>query len=87
MRDLNRGLQDLRKQAGLPYADRIGVSVQCSPALAQVVAAYQPWLCEQTLAVALDTAPMAEALARAEIDVGEEKVTIALRRSPGSTAE
>ena len=81
MRDLNRGLQDLRKQAGLAYADRVVVSIAGSAGIAAVVAEHGPWIAEQVLATAIETAPLAEPLASKEIEVGDEVVRIALRRA------
>ncbi len=81
MRDLNRGVQDLRKKADLAYADRIVLSVVGSPALAAVVHAHARWLAEQALAVEVREAPLPDPLAVEEIEVGDEKVTIALARA------
>ncbi len=80
MRDLNRGLQDLRKKAGLAYADRVAVSVVAPEAIWTNVAAHLPWLKEQVLAVDVQTAPLSDALAGEEIEVGDEKVAIALKK-------
>jgi isoleucyl-tRNA synthetase len=80
MRDLNRGLQDLRKRARLAYADRVVVSIAASPSLHTVIDAHRGWLADQVLATEISAAPMADALAREEIEVGDEEVQIALRR-------
>jgi len=80
MRDLNRGLQDLRKKARLGYSDRVEIFID-SPALAAVVATHKDWLMEQVLAVAIREQPIAAPLAVEEIEVGDEKVTIALVRA------
>jgi isoleucyl-tRNA synthetase len=80
MRDLNRGLQDLRKKARLAYADRVAVSVAASDALWQVVERHRAWLGEQVLATSIARA-LERPLASEEIEVGDEKVTIALARA------
>ncbi len=76
MRDLNRGVQDLRKKAGLAYADRIVLSV--SPLT--VPEQFRGWLMEQTLAREIVGRPLDEALAHEEIEMGDERVTIELKR-------
>jgi len=78
MRDLNRGLQDLRKKANLAYEQRIIVSVIASPALQRIVDEHTAWLMEQVLATEIVQAPIASPLAAAQIDVGDESVAIAL---------
>jgi isoleucyl-tRNA synthetase len=81
MRDLNRGVQDLRKKAGLAYADRVDLSVVASDALHAILDEHKGWLAEQTLAKTIARAALVDPLAIEEIEVGDEKVTIALRRA------
>jgi isoleucyl-tRNA synthetase len=81
MRDLNRRLQDLRKEADLNYADRIVVSVVASGALAETLGAYHAWLAEQVLATEILDRVMDDALIVREVEVQDEPVTIALRRA------
>jgi isoleucyl-tRNA synthetase len=81
MRDLNRGVQDLRKKAGLAYADRIELAVVGSAAVSRVLEEHRPWLAAQALAVRIDERPLADPLASDEIEVGEEVVTISLRKA------
>lgn len=82
MRDLNRGLQDLRKKAGLAYAERVVISVLGSEALKANLEGHLDWIKEQVLAVEVETAPLPAALATEEVEVGDEKVSIALARAP-----
>jgi isoleucyl-tRNA synthetase len=80
VRDLNRGVQDLRKQARLAYADRIRLSV-VGPA--PIIATLEPhfaWIAEQALAVEISRAPLPAPLAESSVDLGEETVQIALAR-------
>jgi isoleucyl-tRNA synthetase len=79
MRDLNRGLQDLRKDAGLRYQDRIAVSILASPAFTAGLAEHLQWLAEQALAVDLAFLPLDEPDASKEIEVAGERVTIMLK--------
>ena len=81
MRDLNRGVQDLRKKAGLAYADRIELAVAASDELQAVLDAHHDWLASQTLAVKIDRGGLGDALASDEIEVGEERVAVALRKA------
>jgi isoleucyl-tRNA synthetase len=78
MRDLNRGLQDLRKEAGLRYQDRIRVSILAPDALTTGIAGHLDWLAEQTLAVEVEFLALDEPDASKEIEVGGERVTIML---------
>jgi isoleucyl-tRNA synthetase len=78
MRDLNRGLQDLRKGARLPYDRRVVVSVVAPPAFQRIVAAHRDWLAEQVLASEIISEPIAQPLATGHIEVGDEPIAIAL---------
>jgi len=50
-RDLVRATQELRKQSGLAYADRIQLGVESkSPDVAEALAAHRPWIMAETLA-------------------------------------
>jgi isoleucyl-tRNA synthetase len=82
VRDLNRGLQDLRKEAGLRYEERIRLSISGPPALMASMKSHFPWIAEQTLAVQIDEAPLGNALATRAIDVGDATVSVALDRAP-----
>ena len=81
MRDLNRRLQDLRKEADLNYADRVVVAVVAGGALAQTIAGHRDWLAEQVLASEIVDQVMDDALIVREVEVADEPVTIALRRA------
>jgi isoleucyl-tRNA synthetase len=78
VRDLNRGLQDLRKQAGLAYERRVVVSVVGSAELQRIVDEHRSWLAEQVLATEIVGRPLAKPLASDAIEVGDEQVAIAL---------
>jgi isoleucyl-tRNA synthetase len=77
-RDLNRVIQDLRKQARLGYADRIVVSL-AGRGLDPLIEAFGPWLREQALAVELSAGPIggAAAVGTARLTEGPVQVAIA----------
>jgi isoleucyl-tRNA synthetase len=84
-RDLNRGVQDLRKDAGLAYSDRIRLSVTGPDALVKSLMAHFPWLAEQTLAVEIADRPIDSVVKQETVELGEGKdkqtLTIALARA------
>ena len=49
-REIVRTVQDARKQAGLEVSDRITLHVGGSQAVSDALAAFQPWIMEETLA-------------------------------------
>jgi hypothetical protein len=77
-RDLNRTIQDLRKRAGLAYADRIVLSIAGS-GLDPLLAEFGPWLKEQALAAELTT-QLAEPQARATASLSTGEAHVAIRR-------
>lgn len=80
-RDLNRTIQDLRKQARLGYADRIILSITGS-GLDALLAAFGPWLMEQALATELAThLPEADAAGTATLSTGTAHVAIGRLRA------
>lgn len=75
-RDLNRTIQDLRKQAHLAYADRIALSVTGS-GIDSLLAQFGPWLEEQTLAAEWTTdLTEPEAQGTARLSTGDAHVAI-----------
>jgi isoleucyl-tRNA synthetase len=79
-RELNRALQDMRKKAGLAYADRVIVSVRGGTVAQEVLAHHGPWLADQVLAERLSSDPLATPLVTEAVDLGEESVSLALAR-------
>jgi isoleucyl-tRNA synthetase len=71
-RVVNRGLQDLRKEAGLRYEDRIVIAILGSASVRNAVLQHRDWLAEQTLAVDISFEPLASPEARKEIRVDKE---------------
>ena len=81
VRDLNRAVQDLRKEAGLEYADRIRLAVVGSEGLLASLEPHLPWIAEQALATALDRHALERPLAERSVEVGAESVPLALARA------
>lgn len=80
-RDLNRKLQDLRKEVRLEYSDRIIVSVVGPPPIPAVLDQFGDWLAEQLLATRIETTPLASPLASADVRIAGVPVHLSLRRS------
>jgi isoleucyl-tRNA synthetase len=76
---LNRHLQNLRKEAGLAYADRVIISVQATAAWQRVVDQYRVWLTEQLLAKEILAYPLSDATHKSQVEIEGERVEIALR--------
>jgi isoleucyl-tRNA synthetase len=76
---LNRHLQNLRKEAGLAYADRVIISVQATAAWQRVVDQYRVWLTEQLLAKEILAYPLSDATHKSQVEIEGETVEIALR--------
>lgn len=76
-RDLNRVVQDLRKRARLRYSDRIVLSVE-GRNLEPLLAAFGSWLMEQSLAVALERAPLDGAIGSEVARLGVGAVTVSI---------
>jgi isoleucyl-tRNA synthetase len=80
-RDVNRGVQDLRKDAGLEYDDRIVLGIAAPETVATAIAEDRPWLAEQALAVAIQLEPLAAPAARKEITIDDERIEITLSKA------
>ncbi|HKE20402.1 MAG TPA: isoleucine--tRNA ligase [Kofleriaceae bacterium] len=80
-RDLNRAVQDLRKQAGLAYDQRIVLSLGGGAELAAALDEHGTWLREQCQADSVDATPLAAPLVAATVEVGGGRVAIALARA------
>lgn len=81
VRDVNRGLQDLRKDAKLQYEDRILVGIVAPDGIRSAVAAHRNWLAAETLAVDIRFEPLPAPEAQKEIEMGEDgRAEIMLQR-------
>jgi len=85
-RELQRAIQDLRKEAGLALDDRIELWVDGLP---DAVAAHLVEIADETLAstVAMSLAPTDPTVVRASIALSSGPITIALRRRAPVAAE
>jgi isoleucyl-tRNA synthetase len=80
-RDLCRVVQDLRKQAGLAYEERVAISLAGSAELASLLLDHGEWLKEQCLAVAITRDPPAVPLVSSEVQIGGGTVSVSLARA------
>jgi isoleucyl-tRNA synthetase len=78
-RDLIRAIQDLRKAAGLAVTDRIELGIVATPRVEAALATHRDIVLGETLAVRLETRELEGA--REEVEIGEERATISLRRA------
>ena len=79
VRDLVRGIQNLRKEKGLEVSDRIALSLSGSTALQAAAENHRDHLLSETLAVSLTWQKAPDS---AEIDCGDEKCAVSLRKAP-----
>ncbi len=78
IRDLVRGIQNLRKEKGLEVSDRITLTISGSGALRSAAENHRDHVLSETLAVSWKWGTAADAV---EIDCGEEKCTVSLRKA------
>ena len=83
VRDLNRGLQDLRKEAGLQYQDRIIVGIIAPEAVVAAVNTHRQWLADETLALDIRFGALDAPLASRNLHIAglDEPVEIMLLRA------
>jgi isoleucyl-tRNA synthetase len=78
-RDFVRHVQQLRKDAGLNIQDRIAITWQSTqPAVAEMAAEWNRYICEETLA---DSLQQATPSSPKSVSVGDCDVQIAITRS------
>jgi isoleucyl-tRNA synthetase len=76
-REVARDLNDLRKQRGLALSDRIALTVEAGPRLADAVEAHRAWISAQVLAVELVMGPAGPDAV--ELDIEGEQLRVDLR--------
>jgi isoleucyl-tRNA synthetase len=82
-RELNRAVQDLRKQARLGYGDRVVIGVAGpSAAIDAMLAEHAGWLAEQGSAT-LARAAVPDALGAATLDAGDAPIEVSIGRAAG----
>lgn len=82
-RDVVRGVQQARKEAGLHVSDRVRLALVAPPAWHGAIARHRAWIAEQTLALAVELveALPADTPARHETRFGDDSLTIGLARA------
>ncbi len=79
VRDLVRGIQNLRKDSGLEVTDRIELFLAGSDSVRTAAEHFREHLLSETLAVSLTWQKTADAQ---EIDCGEESCSVSLKKAP-----
>jgi isoleucyl-tRNA synthetase len=79
VRDLVRGIQNLRKEKDLAVTDRIVLTLSGSEALRTAAENYREHLNAETLAVSWQWGNAADAV---QIDCGEESCAVSLKKAP-----
>ncbi len=79
IRDLVRGIQNLRKEKGLDVTDRVELTVSGSEALGAAVERWREHLQSETLAVSCAWGKTSDGV---ELDLGEEKCSVSLKKAP-----
>jgi isoleucyl-tRNA synthetase len=84
-RDVVRGVQQARKEAGLHVSDRIRLALVLPSDWRAAVEHHRDWIAEQTLARSIELVDALEdsALSRHEAAFGEKRVGIGVARAPG----
>ncbi|MFP4383302.1 MAG: isoleucine--tRNA ligase [Spirochaetia bacterium] len=78
VRDVIRGVQNLRKDQGLEVTDRIDLFLDGEEYVKQAVESFQDYLMNETLSVSLSWQKMEDPR---EIECGEESIFVSLRKS------
>ena len=79
-RDLVRGVNDMRKKAGLDISDRIELGYEAVGEVAAAIADYAGFIGEETLAVRLVSGGVDDPVYSQAIEVGDEQVRLSLRK-------
>jgi isoleucyl-tRNA synthetase len=77
MRDLVRGVQNLRKESGLEVSDRINLYLFGSDKLKEAYEAFRDYIASETLAVSVDWVNISGAT---EIEAGDENWLVKLEK-------
>ena len=79
-RESVKRIQNLRKDAGFEVTDRIQIAYDGSDRIAQAVAEHADWIRNETLALELQPSDRPEGEAVDTFEIGDEQLTIAVRR-------
>ena len=80
-RDLIRQLNNMRKDAGLEISDRIEVGYTAAGTAASALTTFADYIAAETLAVSLSAAVLSQALATESITIGDDEVTLTLKKT------
>jgi isoleucyl-tRNA synthetase len=82
-REFVRHVQELRKQAGLDIADRIHLSAQATPRLAEAIAAHRSYILGEVLARTFGDLPLQAApdVANAALEFDGERAQVSLYKA------
>lgn len=80
-RDLVRGINDMRKKAGLDISDRIELGYEAEGEVAAAIKDFAAYIGEETLAVGLVSGGVKDPAYNQSIEVGDEQVRITLRKA------
>ena len=80
MRDLVRGINDMRKRAGLDISDRIELGYKAAGDVAEALAAFADYIGNETLAVKLVRDGLPDPEFEQAIEVGDDQVRLSLRK-------
>jgi len=80
VRDLVRGINEMRKRAGLDVSDRIELGYEAAGDVAEALATFADFIGGETLAVQITPHDLANADFRQSIEVGDEQVALSLRK-------
>ena len=85
-RESVKRIQNLRKDAGFEVTDRIEVAYHGSDRIARAIGEWGHWIRNETLAVELQPSKQPEGEAVETFEIGDEQLTLAVRRVDASKA-
>ncbi|MEZ4644009.1 MAG: class I tRNA ligase family protein [Chloroflexota bacterium] len=80
-RDVVRQVNTMRKDAGLEISDRIELAYEASGDVAAALVNFAAYIKQETLAVQITAVSFSDALAQQTVSVGDQEITLALRKA------
>lgn len=80
-RDVVRLVNSMRKEAGLEISDRIDLAYEAAGDVALALENFADYIKQETLTLVLAPGTLADALYRQNVQVGEQELTLALRKA------
>ena len=81
-RDLVRAINNMRKEAGLEISDRIELAYTAVADVALALQNFADYVKQETLTLDLSAGVLADALFEQSLQIGEQEVTLTLRKAP-----